>query len=393
MRQRIARRRLVSAGLALVLVTACGAGGEAEVAGLGSVGTSASSDGYVTVQRGTTEPPGRFIDSRGLLGSGPSLELAHKPSNLLTGWMTPAALVSPDGRQLLYNSARSVRTVDEKRSWSEQGIEDGAVLAVPTVRRRDLASGTDTAQVDGGTSFAWSSGGRLATFRGTDPAYRAGRQYAGHIWVQDGVAGTPEQWSTEAVPYLVAAWAGATLLAYRVHEGEAMTLLALDGPGEVRALAEESFLVALTADGTAAFVADQMGGRLRLVDVASGAERALVDLAEAGVPSDMRPLSYAGDAHGDLVVAEAGPGALVFRLDGNRLVVERTWRFDPSVFPHGVAEPRFTDDAGSFVAWAWDGGYEGSVLLGCRASDGACDAGPRHTGTVRPVYNPSRPEA
>lgn len=329
------------------------------------------------------------------LGGGPA-KLSVPPVAPLAGWLTPAAVPSPDGRHLAYNAWRELRRDDPKLSWSDQGIERGDPLATPSLRLYDAASGTDEPLEEGAFSLAWRADGALAYFKGAERDYRAGVPYTGHVFVRASLDASPERWSSEQERYIVASWAGAHLVAYREREGEALDVVVFDGPGKMRVLAADSALVAISPDGRRAFVQQgpaQGPPAVRVVSVATGRTDATLDLTR--VDPAVGTIGYAGDWEGDNVVASSSSGLAVFRVEPGKILLEDTLR----VAAANVAEPRFVGASARHVM-AWTSVRRGGVFLDCDFELGACnramplpDAPGVHGFPAwrRPLYNPSRP--
>jgi hypothetical protein len=331
------------------------------------------------------------------LGDGP-VRLASPPVAPLAGWLTPAAVPSPDGRYLAYNSWLELRRDDPGLSWSDQGIDPGDPLATPSLRLYDTRSATEGLLDEGAFSLAWRSDGALAYFKGAERDYRAGVRYVGDIVVRASLEAEPEAWTSERARYIVAAWAGDRLIAYRESEGEALDVLVLDGPRHMRVLAADSALVAISPDGRRAFVEQgpaQGRPSVRVVDVVTGKVRGTLDLTR--IDPAVGWVGYAGDWLGDRIVASSVSGLAVFRVRGRSIALERSIRAGaPS-----LAEPRFTDPSGRHVtAWASSPGV--AAFLECDSLSGRCTRLvplPRARGVHgfpawrRPLYNPSRPLA
>ncbi|HEY7002930.1 MAG TPA: hypothetical protein VH281_01510 [Gaiellaceae bacterium] len=343
-------------------------------------------------------PPALYTVGKSLVGS-PGHEqvtLASAPVTPLAGWLTPAAVPSPDGRYVAYNTWRELREDDPSLSWADQGIEQGDPLARPSIRLHDIAAGTDELLADGAFSLAWGGDGALAYFRGDEDDYRAGVAYRGQIVVRNAPGARDRVWTTRAGRYVVAGWAGPTLLAYEEHEGETLDLLALDGPGRVRLLAADSGLVAISPDGRQAFVEqgpEHGPPTVRVLEIASGAEVASLDLTT--VDNAVGVVAYAGDWQGELAAASSSTGVAVFRIHGRRITLDQTIRGGGE---NGVSEPRF---AGPARLTGWTTTPRGGAFVDCdRASRGCATVAPlpRARGVHgfptwrRPVFNPSRPQ-
>ena len=345
------------------------------------------------------ELPGNVVAGARIHGRGGGA-LAAQPMGGLMGWLAPVAVPSADGRAIAYSTWRDLRPDDPQKSWAQQGIEPGDALAVPSLRLYDLTTRADTLVAEGAFSAAWRADGALAYVRGSPPEYRAGERYLGDIVVR-GPAGGTTVWSLEADRYVVAAWAGQTLIAYRVREGEHLDLVALDGPGRHRELAGDTHLVAVSPDGKEAFVTDgsALPGTVRVIDVATGRERAALALASvSGAPVTW--VGYAGSWTGDLVAARSDAGLAVFRV-GEEIRLERLLQLDPEQNPGGVIEPRFVGGSARVVArTSIASGPEAprddaaSVLLDCDVAAARCgrtEPLPARA-WLRFAYNPSRPQ-
>jgi hypothetical protein len=343
-------------------------------------------------------PPAVYTVGRTLLGlpGHDRVTLAAAPVTPLAGWLTPVAVPSPDERYIAYNTWHELRDDDPALSWEDQGISTGDPLARPSIRLHDLETGTDSAYVVGAFSLAWREDGAIAYFKGAGRDYRAGVRYVGDVFVRDSLSGPARRWTTKADRYVVAGWAGATLLVYRVHAGEALDVLALDGPEKRRVLAFDAGLVAISPDGTSALVehGPEAGPpRVDLVAVANGTMLASLDLTTVDLPVGV--VGYGGDWQGDLVAAPSASGLAVFRVVGGRIELARTMR---AAAGQGVAEPRFV---GPNRVTAWTSSSSGGAFVDCDRVSGRCARTiplPTARGAEgfppwrRPVYNPSRPQ-
>jgi hypothetical protein len=347
----------------------------------------------------TASPPTMYsVGSRAVGLSGGSAQLAAPPVTPLAGWLTPAGVPSPDGRYLAYNTRDELRPDDPALSWSDQGIEPGDLLATPSIRVHDSSTSRDELLADGAFSLAWHPDGRVAYFKGADRDYRAAVHYVGDVLVRATVEAEPEVWSRAQGRYIVVAWAGETLLAYREREGEALDVIAFDGPGQMRVLARDSALGAVSPDGRRAFVEQgpaQGRPSVSVLDVASGRVSATLDLTT--VDPAVGTVSYSGDWLGHRVVAPSASGLAVFRVSRVGISLEQAL---PVGVEQGVAEPRFADAAGRRVA-AWTTRGRGGVFLDCDLTSAACEEVvplPTARGAQgfppwrRPLYNPSRPQ-
>jgi hypothetical protein len=330
-----------------------------------------------TPERGA--PPGLFtVGNRlyGLPGRSP-VRLAGTPVTPLAGWMSPAAAQSSDGGYIAYNVWRKLRADDPTRSWSDQGIEPGDALAAPQIRLVDLELGQDELLADGAYSVAWRADGALAYARGVERAYRAFVPYETELVVR-ARDGAEQRWSADRAQYVAVAWAADNLIAYRISAGEHVDTLVFGRPGQERLLVEGGTLVALSPDGSKAFVEEGSASgrpRARVVDVATGETQAALPVREG--------LSYAGDWSRDLVVARGRTGLVVFRVRGGAITVVQELAVD-----QGAKEPRFTDPTGREIIASKDTA-RGTVFLRCDRKTRSCAE--RQSEFGRLVYNPSRP--
>ena len=235
--RRVSSRRKTTILLAFTSFVALAAVGVAQA--IGSA-TTAMDVRTVTVRRAAGPPAGLFVAS-GRVEGVRNGALAGEASSPLSGWIAPVAVPTADGGQLLYSTWRELRHDDPKLSWSKQGIGPGDALATPTLRVHDFGSGRDTPVDKDSFSAAVRSDGTIAYVRGTD-VYRAFTNYTGDVVVRSSLSARPVVWSTEPAEYVVAAWAGSTLLAYRIDEGEKLDVLAFGGPGRQRLLMPDANL-------------------------------------------------------------------------------------------------------------------------------------------------------
>jgi hypothetical protein len=310
--------------------------------------------------------------------------------------LSPAAVPSTDSRYLAYNVWDELRPDDPALSWSDQGIEPGDALAAPSIRLYDTSSATDEVLAEGAFSLAWRSDGALAYFKGAEHNYRAGVPYVGDVVVRASVEAPPEVWSSEPARYVVAAWAGRRLVAYREGEGEALDVVVFDGPGRMRVLAPDSALVAISPDGQSAFLErGPADGRpeVRVVDAGQGTEVASLDLTT--VDPAVGAVGYAGDWRGDLVVATSVSGLAVFRVQADSIELDQALEVAGA-----PAEPRFGEASVQRVT-AWTSEPAGGIFLDCDLAAPPCgrvvplpeERGVRGFPTWRrPLYNPSRPQ-
>ena len=198
----------------------------------------------------------------------------------------------------------------------------------------------------------------------------------------------------------MAAWAGSTLLAYRIDEGEKLDVLAFDGPGRQRLLMPDANLVAVSPDGTQAVLANEANrpGSISVVDVADGTIAATLDLGSLN--QGILWAAYGGSWSGDLVAAPTNAGIAVFEVAAGSISLKELLKNDPSTFADGIIEPQFSGDTEHIIARgdaAPDGNAgpdEGSTTaIECDLTSATCLARTTAPGRawLHPAYNPSRP--
>jgi hypothetical protein len=312
------------------------------------------------------------------------------------GPLAPVAARSADGRYLAYSSWAEGRKLDTERSLSKQGVRPGDLLGSPSLRVLDTAQGRDVLAVDGGYSAAWRADGALGYVRGVRTEFVAGGEFSGRIVVRAGVGAPETEWTSVAHRYVVYGWAGKTLLAYRVDEGERLEVLALDGPGRVRALSPGG-VIALSPDGARLLLVTPDERHVRLMDVRSGRELAALDLSATPMPVEWA--SYSGSWVGDHVVAPVSAGLIVFRVTADRIEAEQLLALDRDEFPVGVQEPDFSDESAETVVATADrppmaGRPASTAVLECDRISRACEEAepvPAHE-WMRFVRDVSRPK-
>jgi hypothetical protein len=390
----------------LVLLSA-GAGVGALSAASAALGPDKSGFvGNIQLQVGPTTPPVPFVTDSAVIGlpGGRQVQLHAQASGGLTGWTSPVGVSSQDGRYIVYDAWTDETTLDPERSFSQQGIVQGQPLGRPSLHLLDTATGSDTLFQDGAYSFAWRTDGAVAYFKSQDPDFRANQPYVGEVMVQSSLQADPVSWTSDPDRYIVIAWAGQTLLAYRVGEGEVLDLVSFSAPGKEQLLSSSSVLVAVSPDGSQVLVSQGTAGSgtARLVEVVGGGETARLDLSQAIDPATGQPLrylSYGGSWVDNRIAAEGGSGIVIFNVDSSELRVEKVLSFPSTQFPMPIHEPQFTDETASrVVAWApipGKGGLDPDRLymyLDCALASRACVHGPpRGDRSFYHIYNPSRP--
>lgn len=335
----------------------------------------------------------------------------------LMGTLAPKVVPSPDGTTWAYSAWQDLVQDDPEQSFSDQGIQTGQATEHPSIRV--ISRGIQPIPVDrefasGAYSLAWRRDGLIAYMKGSSQDHLANVPYVGHIMAASEMWEEPFVWTTYQARYVVYGWAGNTLIAYEMEEGEFLDILAIDGPGQVRELADNASIVSISPDGTQLFVADQTSPVVRIIDVASGDEVAALDLSsaltvtdvEADGPSDSfsrssaeTPIISVGGAGswvGNLVSVSGGPGVVIFEVADGSLEIHSVLSV-ASDFPWGVREPQLTAD-GRVMAWggliARDAHDTPWAVATCVIETKTCVRSEviRSPGSgLAIVYNPSRP--
>jgi hypothetical protein len=330
--------------------------------------------GPVTVsdEPGTLDVPFVAGDRLYGLGAPDAVKLAAPINTNLIATLSPAAVPARRGRLLAYNSWRARR---------------------PVLRLRDLGSGRDRVLDEGALSAAWSRGGRLAYFRALEPDLDDPRTYLGHVVVRAAPDSRPVRWTADSGRYVVAAWAGDRVLAYRIGPSWP-DLLVLDGPRRRRVLARAGALVAVSPDGRRAFVSTYGASPpvVRVLDLESGEE-----LARRTV-TRLRWLTESGSWSGDVVAATASAGVAVFRVRARSIVLDQVLRFAGSGLALGPFEPRLDGTGRRITAWAEleprpRQALAQAAVLECDRVERRCARSGPVSSAIGPrlVYNPSRP--
>jgi hypothetical protein len=357
---------------------------------------AAPRNGLLRMTGALDRPPGAYVRGSTLVRGTARAKLGAPVAGPLMGALAPVAVASAGARYVAYSTWARTRELDSERSFSKQGIRSGDALGTPSVRVFDQALSRDVAAMAGAYSAAWRSDGSLAYVRGVRHEFEAAEPYLGHVVVRSGIHGRDVVWSTKPGRYVVYGWAGARLLAYRIGEGEDLDLLVFESPGRSRALSPGS-LMALSPDGEQVLVLAPDHRQVRLLEVASGAEVAALDLSATDLPVEWA--GYGGSWVGDRVVAPASAGLIVFRLGAHRIEVEQVLGVDRDVFPAGLQEPGFRDDSSMTVTAVAElpprgGATATAVFVSCDRISRACERGEPAPATEWPrlVFNPSRPE-
>lgn len=378
----------------LVLVglfgAACsGAGPSARNADARQTGTTVRASRLPVAPAANPVPVDHLVDRVLHLASRPEpVVLEQPPHPALQGTLAPLVVASPDGRTFAYSTFTDLVDADPSQPLSARGIGFGDAVGTPSVRLRHLDTAREEVLAEGAYSPAWRGDGAIAYARGSDPQYRAGLPYTGHVVVRQ-LGQEEETWSFTEGRYVVAGWAGGRLIVYQDSGNESFDIKVLDGPRAVRTLAPASSLLALSPDGERAAVATSANGRsseVQVLDVATG--EPLATLATDPLTS----LVYGGSWVGSRLVARggdaAGPIVDVFEVGAASLRLVHVLRVDPRL-PNGLAEPRL-DPAGTdrITAWSYLPDSRTYVLVRCELAAATCTSGPPVQARVVRMYAP-----
>jgi hypothetical protein len=317
----------------------------------------------------------------GLPGTDGARRLAGALNSPFTTTLAPAAVpLAGDGRVFAYHAFRAGR---------------------PVIRRYDADRRRDSVIAEGAFSIAWRRDGTHAYFKGLRPKVTDPGGHLGHVVVHERRDRRGVRWTSRPARYVVAAWAGERLIAYRLTDVSA-DVLAFDGPRRARVLATNAFLVALSPDGRLAFTSqpDSAGATVRLLDVATGSPTARLSLGDSASTDSAEPTTFVvgGSWVGDHVVGATNLGLLVFEVKPRRIALEQTINVDLTHFPVGLQEPRFDPSGRRILAWGElvakpRQALAEAALLDCDRLTLRCRQGPPSGGLQAPrvLYNPSRP--
>lgn len=319
-----------------------------------------SRHGNVTITKRDTPPQGsRQEDTTIRPFSGRRSQSASRPSNELHGRASPRVVEAQSGDFLVYTTWKSLHAVDPAMGNHAQGIEPDTPLGIPEVRVVDKANDDDRVLETGAYSTAVSAAGRVGYVRRNRAEVTADDDFAGMVVVRESLHADPVVWTSTPARYSVVAWAGRTLLVYRIGALEEPSVLALDGPGQERVVAEGLNLGALSPDGTLAalvdqvFVDDDVADDVPIVTVVRLADLTTIATLTAGTvrAQGMRGVLEGGEWLEDRLVLPSQSGALLLRFDGQALSITDTLQLDRATYPLGTFDAAFLDP-GRVVLWA-----------------------------------------
>jgi hypothetical protein len=285
----------------------------------------------------------------------------------------------------------------DRRTFAYHAFRDGR----PVIRRYDAERRRDSVIAEGAFSIAWRRDGSSAYVQGLRSKVADPDSYLSHVVVRDRRDRRGVRWTSRPARYVVAAWAGERLIAYRLTNVSA-DVLVFDGPGRVRVLARNAFLVALSPDGRLAFTSqpDSAGATVRVVDVSTGSPISRLSLRDSTGTDPAEPTTFVagGSWVGEHVVGATNLGLLVFEVEPRRIALEQTINVDLTQFPTSLQEPRFDPSGRRILAWAElvakpRQAVAEAALLDCDRMSLRCRQGPPAPGLQVPrvLFNPSRP--
>jgi hypothetical protein len=284
--------------------------------------------------------------------------------------------LSHDGSTLVYESAVA---------------PGGEQAAGSALRVHDLASGADALLEPLTFAPVLSPAGRLAYGRTIPHAGGGdvGAVFPSRIEVRDSPEAAPVVWTETAGNYRPLAWAGASLLVARLGDDATTTIWAFDGPGHGRELGA-GWAVAVDPSGTRVLLGDGIEGGagnpgLRVVEIATGATRASLDLQTSQLPGDVSWTRAAPSGPGvwtsDSIVLPASSALVTLRLTGAALGVSAVDPFhgDGRAARADYHELRLADDGRTAVLLADvippTGGELLAAALACDLETRSCTLG------------------
>ncbi len=272
----------------------------------------------------------------------------------------------------------------------------------PVLRLHEAGDDSDPVLDQGAYSPVWGHDQGLAYFKGVTARVDDPARHLGHVVVRASPRSQRVRWTSRPGRYIPTAWAGGRLI---VHElGDAgRTLLVFDGPKRRRVLAERAGLVALSPDGSLAFIAKEPrpDPSVAVVDISRGRELARFRFSDNVDQQGEAAIGYVADSGawtGDIVIAAVTHGLAIFDVSGSRIKLEQLLWVDPDAFPTGLTEPK-SDATGRYIAVGAELMQEpGAVftrtsIMECDRVERRCVLGRSAPSFLPPrlIYNPSRP--
>ncbi len=257
----------------------------------------------------------------------------------------PWAVPTSDGDAVYYTTWTQETDLDE--------LDVGDPGGVPVLRKVD-SSGEDSVVRSGAHAPALATDGRLAYVQDLDGVYLYSVPNPNQIRVVSADGASDEVWSEDKeARYVTVGWAGETLLAYEIGEGEYAKTYAFDGPGRTRLLSDGGVVGAISPDGEWVLLVETgdpgEGSQFRVVRIADGETVGPVYLS-----TEVGPLNgtYQGDWSGDTIII--GPGAgngvdtpyvfgyAVLHFDGKQLTLDHFVSLSVVEDLVSLEYPRFT---------------------------------------------------
>ena len=323
------------------------------------------------------------------------------------GFGPQAALPLPDGQRILYHFWKEL-TPFPSYAPGDPEVAGGTHMSTPSIRLIDTTSGEDSVVVDGARSMAWRADGMFAYAKGVDPDYRLNVPYLQRLFVQEGLNGSPQVWTSDADVYQVLQWVKDSLFVWREPFAGDPELLAFTGPDQVRrVLTEGQFLLAVSPDGERVLATSGGGDPtqspfvIHLVDWETGIEKdrlsfdGLIDSASGSPLSGMHCAAWAGER---IVVGVHPAHVAILSVKDDALSLERvlTFRY-PRIRPGSVDELLLDESGSTLYVVASEGSSPDSLertsVLTYDIDSGQCTRWivPGPPAISRLVSNPSRP--
>jgi len=261
---------------------------------------------------------------------------------------------------------------------------------VPVLRLLDRTSGADSIVAEGACNPVWSSDGRLAYVRGAVADGIVGPPYLGRVVVRER-GGSLSTWTETVADYLLAAWAGETLLAYRRSgfPSSRSDLVLLAAGGQAQPAGPGASVVAVRPDGLRALIStipatgtnSSERATLRLIRLPDG-----VELSSLRLDPELEDLGRDGSWAGDEIIASVGvfpggishpnPALILVSVASDSLSIAAEFHFDARLIGPGpfvtVTTPFFIDGTHVGALWSW----ASARYLSCDTGARTCSLGP-----------------